>query len=264
MSDKINIEKTSGETGKCENSDKNNMDKAFADYAEDGEKIKSADIGFISESVHERLFDVTFGYLISSSAGLFFLVTLLPIFYITHDGIAKGTQKLPGLDDIFSALGVGWFLILFIAAGFFAGGVALFNSMRAGRPVLKYMFTLSALIMLFELKYGIDRGGCGTGYDGIIFVLSIVLCLAMFSALIVRSAKTKSVGLMVLLNAMLITFNSIMIIKYFITFNSAAADRHVHYLSLFFIAAILMQTIEAAKTFWPMTAGRFSKSVDEK
>lgn len=263
MSDKISIEKISGEAGKKENSDKNNkMDKAFADYADDAE-IKTADIGFISASVHERLFDVTFGYLISSASGLFFLAALLPIFYITHDGIAKGAQKLPGLDDIFSALGIGWFLILFISAGFFAGGVALFNSMRAGRPILKYMFTLSALIMLFELKYGIDRGG-GVSYDGIIFVLSIALCLAMFSALIVSSGKTRSVGLMVLLNALLITFNSAMIIKYFISFNSASADRHVHYLSLFFIAAILMQTIEAAKTFWPMTAGRLKNRVDEK
>ncbi|HBC73781.1 MAG TPA: hypothetical protein DC017_02765 [Candidatus Wallbacteria bacterium] len=262
MSDKINIEKISSAAGKCENSEKNKMDKAFDDYADDAE-IKTADIGFISTSVHERLFDVTFGYLISSASGLFFLVALLPIFYITHDGIAKGAQKLPGLDDIFSALGVGWFLILFISAGFFAGGVALFNSMRAGRPILKYMFTLSALIMLFELKYGIDRGG-GVSYDGIIFVLSIALCLAMFSALIVRSGKTRSIGLMVLLNALLITFNSAMIIKYFISFNSATADRHVHYLSLVFIAAILIQTIEAVKTFWPMTAGRFSKRVNEK
>ncbi len=230
---------------------KSKLDTAFSDYAREDE-IKSAGIYLMSDSVYQRFFDVTFGYWISSAAGLFFLTALLPIFYITHDGIAKGTQKLPGLEDIFSALGIGWFLILFISAGFFAGGVALFNSMRAGRSILKYMFTLSALIIIFELRYGISRSGSGVSYDGIIFFLSLILCVVMIIALAARSSKMKSIRILTLLNLGLVIFNTLMTVRYFINLNTAMADRHIHYLTLLFITAILLQTIEAGRTFFPL------------
>jgi hypothetical protein len=265
MSDKNNTERAAGAEikdenkteGKNENLKKSKLDKAFSDYAREDE-IKAADIHLMSDSVYQRFFDVTFGYWISSAAGLFFLTALLPIFYITHDGMAKGTQKLPGLDDIFSALGVGWFLILFISAGFFAGGVALFNSMRAGRSILKYMFTLSALIIIFELRYGISRSGAGAGYDGIIFFLSLILCVVMVIALAAKSSKIKSIRILNLLNMVLITFNTIMILRYFINLNTAMTDRHIHYLTLFFITAILLQTIEAGRTFFPLIFNGFN------
>lgn len=259
MNDKNNIEKSaaaeskdeSRAEGKNRNSKKDGLDMAFSDYAREDE-IKTSDIHLISDSVYQRLFDVTFGYLISSAAGLFFLVALLPLFYIIHDGVAKTTQKLPGLNDVFSALGVGWFLILFISAGFFTGGVALFNSMRAGRSILKYMFTLSALIILFELRYGIGRGGDGVSYDGIVFYLSLMLCVVMVIALAAKSSKMKSIRILTFFNLGLVTFNTLMMLRYFMSLNTAMADRHVHYLTLLFITAILLQTIEAGRTFFPL------------
>ncbi|HNY10154.1 MAG TPA: hypothetical protein PKK26_01055 [Candidatus Wallbacteria bacterium] len=223
----------------------------FKNYIDDG-AIEIPNLKVISDNVYQRLFDVTFGYLISSLSALLFLVALLPIYYAVHDGIASSAKALPKLMDVFDVLGAGWFVVLITAAGFFAGGVALFNSMRIGRAILKYMFTLWGLIILFEIRYSMNRSSAVENH-GFLLVAIVAFLVVALIYMVYRSYRNKSIVVMVLFNSMALAANAIFIVKYFVNFSGAsAADRHVHYLSLFFIAAIVMQTYEAAKTFLPL------------
>ena len=230
---------------------KESSNGSFKNYIDDG-AMEIPNLKVISDSVYQRLFDVTFGYLISSLSAFFFLIALLPLYYTVHDGIASSAKSLPKLTDVLNALGAGWFIVLITAAGFFAVGVALFNSMRIGRAILKYMFTLWGLIILFEIRYSMNRSS-DVDTNGFLLMAAVALLVFALIYMVYRSYRNKSIVVMVLFNSMAFTANAIFIVKYFVTFSgAAAADRHVHYLSLFFIAAIVMQTYEAAKTFLPL------------
>ncbi len=251
MNKKIEVKNNEMLNDNHENSSNDAFNKMFDNYVDDMEKKSPAGGSrFVSEIVYQKFFDVTFGYLISSTAGLFFLMALLPVFYTVHDGIIRSLNNSAPIGEIFSALGIGWFIILFIATGFFTGGVALFNSMRIGKPILKYMFILSAFIIIFEIRYSICHSGI-ISFESVLFFMSLLLCVAMIFALAAVSYKNHSIKIMLFLNYGLVIFNSIMIVRYFISFNSLAmSDRHVHYLTLLFITAIFMQTVESVRTFF--------------
>ncbi len=239
------------------NEDKLNND--FKDYL-DADAPATPDICIVSETVYERLFDMTFGYLISSVSAFFFLLILMPVFFILYAMISAGNGKPPELSEILVILNPGWLIGLILTIGFFTGGVALFNSMRAGRVLLKYLFMVWGLIMLFELKYFMDRASW-PGFDKFLMPAFIVFLIFVLIYMIYRSYRNKDVGLMLYFNVGAITVNLIMIVRHFISFRSPVADRHIQYLSMFFIAAILMQTIEAAKTFFPFVKDDFIKII---
>jgi len=154
---------------------------------------------------------------------------------------------------VLNALGMSWFILLIITAGFFAGVVALFNSMRIGRTILKYMFTLWGLIMLFEIRYFINRSSSlASDYNGILTMAAVALLTIALAYMMYRSYRDKSIAVMVVFNSIAIVLNIIFIVMYFVSFSGAMTDRHIHYLSLFLIAAIVLQTYEAAKTFLPL------------
>lgn len=211
-------------------------------------EICSPDIKVTSEPLYQKLFELTYGYLVSSISVFFLLVMLLPACYGAKNGTAAGSEIIPGVTN---GINAGWFISLFVSAGFFTGGVALFNSMRAGREILKYMFTLCGLIMLFELKYfslHYSSFGSNTIITAVIVIFSIFTLFYLFY----RAHFRKDAGTLIFLNFYAAMFNFHIIIRYFISFSRTTADWPVHYLSLIFLAALSMLTYDAAKTFFPL------------
>jgi len=238
----------------------NTANGSFNDYLDKDAPV-APDLKVISDTVYQRLFDVTFGYLISSVSALFLLVMLMTTFYVVFDGIATSTKALPKTSDVLNALGMSWFILLAVATGFFAGGVALFNSIRVGRTILKYMFTVWGLIMLFEIRYSINRFSSATpDLNGVLAVAAVVLLVIALAYMMYRSYRDKSISVMVVFNSIAIVLNIIFIVLYFVSFSGAMTDRHIHYLSLFLIAAIVLQTYEAAVTFFPLIRRTLVKS----
>jgi len=235
--------------------DKSN-DSRLEGYFDD-EAVKPPEINLISDSVYDKLFDITYGYLISSAAGLFFLTFLLPMFYVTYAGLSAGAKTFPGIYEVINALGAGWVIIFSITTGFFIGGAALFNSIRAGRTLLKYLFTVLALIMLFEFRYFINRSSWQSISEA--SCLTFIIATLAFAAIAMafKTYRDKSIALMVFLNILLVSFNAGMVLHFFAWFKGDMVERHIHYLSLFIIAAIVLQTIGAAGTFLPFMKGIF-------
>ncbi|EKD55569.1 MAG: hypothetical protein ACD_59C00120G0004 [uncultured bacterium] len=212
------------------------------------EQTCAPDIKTTSEILYQRLFDVTYGYLASTIAVFFFLVLLLPAYCRVSAGTSTGSQTIPAITNVLNA---GWFISLFVSAGFFAGGVALFNSMRAGRAMLKYMFTLCGLIILFELKYFMYHFS-NIGLDNIITAVIILFSIFTLFYIFYKAHCRKDLGTITFLNFYAAMFNFHIIIRYFISFSRTTADWHVHYLSLIFLAALSMQAYKAAITFFPL------------
>lgn len=231
-------------------------DSRLEGYFDDG-PVKTPEINSISDSLYGKLFDITYGYLISSAAGLFFLTFLLPMFYVTYAGLSAGAKTFPGIYEVVSALGAGWAIIFSITSGFFIGGAALFNSMRAGRAILKYLFTLLALIMLFEFRYFINRSSWQSISEASYLAFFIAVLSFAAIAMAFKTYRDKSIALMIFFNILLVSFNAGMLLHFFAWFNGDMVERHIHYLSLFIMAAIILQTIGAAGTFLPFVKGIF-------
>lgn len=228
-------------------------DDMFNDYLDAGAP-EPPKIAEVSETVYQRLFDVTFGYLISSAAAFFFLLFIMPVFYLVYFTTAAGSGRNPSFTEVMGMLNPGWLLSLALTAGFFFGGVALFNSVRAGRALIKYLFLAWGLIMAFELYRFIDAGGYQTSPIAAPMTTVCVIAAGLLF-LAYRSYKRHDVELMVFLNAVAAAANVFVIVKHLFSYNSFMYDRYVVYITMFFIAAILMQTSCAVAAFFPLGTG---------
>ncbi len=206
------------------------------------------DIKAASETLYQRLFDLTYGYLISSLSVFFFLVMLPHAYYGANNGISAAIPNTPGVIDPTSVI---WSMSFYISAGFLAGGAALFSSMNAAGTILKYLFTLSGLIMLFKLKnlvYHYSSASLNSVLTGVIVILSVFALLYMMY----RAHRRKDAGMMIFLNFYAVMFNFYIFIRYFISFSGTGVDLRVHYFSLVLIAAMIMQTHKTVKTYFPL------------
>ena len=131
------------------------------------------------------------------------------------------------------------------------GGIALFNSMRSGRVILKYMFALCGLIMLFEMKY-FSLHYSSISSDTIITAVIVVFSVFILFYMFYRAHCRKDAGTLIFLNFYTTMFNFHIIIRYFISFSRTMADWPGHYLSMILLAALSMLTYDAAKTFLPL------------
>jgi len=225
-----------------------NIEKKPVEILQKPSETCAPDIRTTSQIIYQRLFDMTYGYLASSSAVFFFLVLLVPAYCRLSAVTASGSQTIPAITN---SLNAGWFISLFVLAGFFAGGIALFNSIRAGQAILKYMFTLCGLIILFELKYFMYHFS-NIRQDNIITATIIVFSIFTLFYIFYKAHCRKDLGTITFLNFYMAMFNFHIIISYFISFSITTADWHIHYISLIFLAALSMQAFKAAITFFPL------------
>lgn len=233
----------------------NSIDKGLRDImAEDG-RGAAAGGGNAAADIFggalDRMADMTLGYAVSTAAGLLVLTFILPNFYVHFAAMAKATGRLPGIGEVFDGIyGGGGTVFLAMVGGFFAGGWALSRSYEWGRFLLKYLFTLWGLIILFEMRYwGFvkpDRQG--------MLNLAVTALFIFVVAMAVYGFRRRNLASIRILSGFCLLFslvNICMAVSMFARFDVFCPDRHVHYLSLVFIAALLMQAAEALATFVP-------------
>ncbi|MFZ5952887.1 MAG: hypothetical protein ACOYXC_19440 [Candidatus Rifleibacteriota bacterium] len=199
----------------------------------------------------ERLAETTFGYAISTLAGMMFLLFLLPQFYQTYNSISHATGNFAGFLDVMQhAFGISDGIVFLTCFSYLLGGWGLSQSHSWSKTLLKYLFLYTALIIAFEIRYAgfIVPDGQGMINLAVIGML-IVLCAGLFKAY--KQKNLLTMRIFSILNFLIALFNIGLVMKMFISFQVITGDRHVQYLSLAIVALLLMQTIQSLYVFSP-------------
>ncbi|MBU1109640.1 MAG: hypothetical protein KKB51_23365 [Candidatus Riflebacteria bacterium] len=204
------------------------------------------------EKVLDGLANRTAGYLISSLAGLFLLLGILPALYSTikilHSAGMTDITLLESLDKAFSAGGI---IMVFHTLLFLAGGIGMFYSVQWAKPVLSYAFCFTLLTALFEMRYAGLITPDAQGLVNIAILVLVVTAAYGVSRLYKKSSLT-AIRTLAVLNVILSGLNVIVITKFFWNIGQFAGDRHIQYLSLMIFSLILIQTYHLGREFIPV------------
>lgn len=207
------------------------------------------------EEMCVRLADATIGYAISSLAALTILWVPVRAFLVIHEVLQRHGHGQGALATAQLILGSSGLLVWMIALGFFVGGWALCVGQRWGRFLLQYTFILWGLVLLFEVEFWVRRAGFFLpDRGGVVNIGLIVLALVCVRALhkAYRRQSPGTIRAFAILGGVTTVVNLIFIAGYFIALDpSSMSDRHLHYLPLFFMAAVIQQASTVGRDLLP-------------
>ena len=205
------------------------------------------------ENVHKRLADKTFGYAICSVTATWLLV-LMPQFYAVYAELAK-SQPTVGIIDVFNLMWAGGIVVFLLTIGFLIGGLALYHSLSWARTFLAYLFTLWGLIILWEIRYSLQRQGLKLPDARGMIHLLIIIAAVIFLGLVYFAYQKKNlltIRIMALINVVFTLWNFYLVIAVFIRGHAAyLPNRQIEYCSLVFLAVVISQAVICGKEFIP-------------